>query len=298
MTTPVAPTGPTPAQWIEGARPRTLPAAVSPVLAGTGVAAYVDQAVWWKALLALLVSVALQVGVNYANDYSDGIRGTDKDRVGPLRLVGSGLAEPARVKRAAFACFGVAMLLGLVLVVTSSWWLLLVGAAAVVAAWFYTGGSRPYGYMALGEVMVFVFFGLVAVVGTTFVQTGTLPAAAWLAAIGVGALACAILVANNLRDVPTDREAGKTTLAVLLGEVRTRYLYALLLLAALAALVALALTTSALALLGLAFLLPAAPALRTVLRGTTGRGLVPVLQHTGQAELVYAAGLLIGLLLA
>jgi len=298
VTTPVAPTGPTAAQWIEGARPRTLPAAVSPVLAGTGVAAYVDQAVWWKALLALLVSVALQVGVNYANDYSDGIRGTDKDRVGPLRLVGSGLAEPALVKRAAFGCFGVAMLLGLVLVATSSWWLLLVGAAAVVAAWFYTGGSRPYGYMALGEVMVFVFFGLVAVVGTTFVQTGTLPAAAWLAAIGVGSLACAILVANNLRDVPTDREAGKTTLAVLLGEGRTRYLYALLLVVALAALVALALVTSVLALLGLAFLVPAAPALRTVLRGTTGRGLVPVLQHTGQAELVYAAGLFIGLLLA
>ena len=157
---------PTTSDWIAGARPRTLPAAVAPVLAGTGVAAYAAEAVWWKALLALVVSLALQVGVNYANDYSDGVRGTDDDRVGPMRLVGSGTAAPAAVKRAAFAAFGVAAVAGLVLAATTAWWLVAVGALCVVAAWFYTGGDRPYGYLGLGEVMVFVFFGLVAVVGT------------------------------------------------------------------------------------------------------------------------------------
>jgi 1,4-dihydroxy-2-naphthoate octaprenyltransferase len=288
----------TPAQWIEGARPRTLPAAVSPVLAGTGVAAYVDQAVWWKAFLALVVALALQVGVNYANDYSDGIRGTDAERVGPLRLVGSGTTPAADVKRAAFAAFGVAMVAGLVLAATSSWWLLLVGAAAIVAAWFYTGGSQPYGYHALGEVMVFVFFGLVAVLGTTYVQTGTLPVPAWFAATGVGALACAILVANNVRDVPTDTTSGKRTLAVVLGDRQSRYLYALLVWVAVATLLGVAITTSWLALLGLVFLVPAVAATRVVLSGTTGRGLVPVLQRTGVAELLYAAGVFAGLLLA
>jgi 1,4-dihydroxy-2-naphthoate octaprenyltransferase len=292
----------TPAQWLEGARPRTLPAAVAPVLAGTGVAAYLGDAVWWKAALALVVALALQVGVNYANDYSDGVRGTDEDRVGPLRLVGSGVAAPAAVKRAAFACFAVACLVGLVLAATTSWWLVAVGAVCVVAAWFYTGGSSPYGYRALGEVMVFLFFGVVAVMGTTYVQTGSLAASSLLpslwAAVGVGALACAILVANNLRDIPTDREVGKRTLAVVLGDERTRGLYALLAGVAVVALVALALATSAWALLGLVFLAPVVPAVRTVLSGTTGRGLVPVLQRTGLAELLYAVGLFTGLLLA
>jgi 1,4-dihydroxy-2-naphthoate octaprenyltransferase len=290
----------TPAQWLEGARPRTLPAAVSPVLAGTGVAAYFDQAVWWKALLALLVALALQVGVNYANDYSDGIRGTDAERVGPLRLVGSGAAPPGSVRLAAFLSFGVACLAGLVLAVTTSWWLVVVGALCVAAAWYYTGGRRPYGYHALGEAMVFVFFGLVAVTGTTYVQTESLDAAVLVptlyAAVGVGALACAILVANNLRDIPTDREVGKRTLAVLLGEERTRGLFALLLGAAGVALVALALATSVWALLGLVFAVTAVPSARLVLSGTTGRDLVPVLQRTGQAELLYAAGILAGLL--
>ncbi len=294
MTTP----GATPAQWLEGARPRTLPAAVSPVLAGTGVAAYVDAAVWWKAGLALVVALALQVGVNYANDYSDGVRGTDADRVGPLRLVGSGVASPGSVKAAAFASLGVAMLAGLVLAATTSWWLLLVGALAVLAAWFYTGGTRPYGYSALGEVMVFVFFGLVAVAGTTYVQTESVPLASVYAAVGVGALACAILVANNLRDIPTDRVAGKRTLAVALGDERSRYLYALLVGAAVVALVAVVLVTSRLALLGLVFLLPVVPATRLVLGGTTGRDLVPVLQRTGVAELLWAAGVFVGLLIA
>jgi 1,4-dihydroxy-2-naphthoate octaprenyltransferase len=268
------------------------------VLAGTGVAVHAGEPVWWKALLALVVALALQVGVNYANDYSDGIRGTDADRVGPLRLVGSGVATPASVKHAAFAAFGVAALVGLVLAATTAWWLVLVGALCVVAAWYYTGGSRPYGYLALGEVMVFVFFGLVAVVGTTYVQTEEWLLAAVYAAVGIGALACAILVANNLRDIPTDSVVGKRTLAVVLGDARTRGLYALLTGAALVALVALALDTSAWALVGLAGFLPGYRAVRVVTRGASGRELVPVLQLTGTAELLYGAGILLGLLVA
>ncbi len=278
----------TPAEWLAGSRPRTLPAAVSPVLAGTGVAAYTDQAVWWKALLALVVSLALQVAVNYANDYSDGIRGTDDDRVGPMRLVGSGAASPRAVKTAAFLAFGVAALAGLVLAATTAWWLVAVGAVCVLAAWYYTGGSRPYGYLGLGEVMVFVFFGLVAVVGTTYVQTETFSWPALYAAFGIGALACAILVVNNLRDVPTDTVAGKRTLAVVLGDERTRALYLLLVLAAAAAVVAVAVATSWWVLAGLGFLVLALRGVRTVLGGARGPALVPVLQQTGLAELVWA----------
>ncbi|HYF73194.1 MAG TPA: 1,4-dihydroxy-2-naphthoate polyprenyltransferase [Nocardioides sp.] len=283
----------TPAQWLAGARPRTLPAAVSPVLAGTGVAAYADGLVWWKALLALVVALALQVAVNYANDYSDGIRGTDADRVGPMRLVGSGAAAAPAVKRAAFLAFGVAAAAGLVLAATTAWWLVAVGGVCVLAAWYYTGGSKPYGYLGLGEVMVFVFFGLVAVVGTTYVQTETF---AWAslapslgAAVGVGALACAILVANNLRDIPTDTVAGKRTLAVVLGDRRTRLLFVLLVALAAAAVVAVAAATSWWALVGLGFLALGAPAARTVLGGAVGPGLIPVLQRTGLAELLWAA---------
>jgi len=288
----------TPEQWLEGARPRTLPAAVAPVLAGTGVAAYLDEAVWWKALMALVVALALQVGVNYANDYSDGIRGTDAERVGPLRLVGSGAATASSVKEAALISFGVAALFGLVLAITTSWWLVLVGLVSIVAAWYYTGGRKPYGYRGLGEVMVFVFFGLVAVMGTTYVQAESFPLASFFAAVGIGALACAILVANNLRDIPTDREVGKRTLAVVLGEQQTRYFYAFLVAVAAIALLGVVLETTWLALVALAFLFPLAPALSIVLGGTTGRGLVPVLQRTGTAELVYAAGLFVALLVA
>lgn len=278
----------TPAQWLAGARPRTLPAAVAPVLAGTAVAAHVDEPVWWKAALALVVSLALQVGVNYANDYSDGVRGTDADRVGPLRLVGSGAAPAAAVKRAAFLSFGVAGAAGLVLAATTAWWLVAVGAVCVVAAWYYTGGSRPYGYLGLGEVMVFVFFGLVAVVGTTYVQTTTWEQESLWAAVGIGALACAILVVNNLRDIPTDTVAGKRTLAVVLGGAGTRRLYAALVAVAALAVLALASATTPWVLLGLGFLLPALPGLRTVLSGATGPALVPVLQSTGVAELAWA----------
>ncbi|MGB0191643.1 MAG: 1,4-dihydroxy-2-naphthoate polyprenyltransferase, partial [Nocardioides sp.] len=219
---------------------------------------------------------------------SDGIRGTDEDRVGPMRLVGSGAAPAGAVKRAAFLAFGVAGVAGLVLAAATAWWLLAVGAVCVLAAWFYTGGSKPYGYLGLGEVMVFVFFGLVAVVGTTYVQTRTWELAALWAAVGIGALACAILVVNNLRDIPTDTLAGKRTLAVKLGDRGTRTLYAGLVAAAALAVVALAATTTWWALLGLGFLLPSVAGLRTVLGGATGPALVPVLQSTGIAQLVWA----------
>ena len=285
------------ADWVAGARPRTLPAVISPVLAGTGVAAYDDEAVWWKAALALLVALALQVGVNYANDYSDGVRGTDAQRVGPMRLVGSGTAPPSAVKRAAFLAFGVAAAAGLVLAVTTAWWLVVVGGLCILAAWFYTGGARPYGYVGLGEVMVFVFFGLVAVIGTAYVQTEEWQTSALYAAVGIGAIACAILVANNLRDIPTDRGAGKMTLAVRLGDERTRTLYALLLFVAFVAALAVALTTTWWALLALAYGAPGARAARLVGEKARGPELIPVLQLTSVAELLYGLGLLVGLAL-
>jgi 1,4-dihydroxy-2-naphthoate octaprenyltransferase len=278
----------TPNDWLAGARPRTLPAAVAPVLTGTAVAAYVDEPVWWKAALALVVSLALQVAVNYANDYSDGIRGTDDERVGPMRLVGSGAATPRAVKTAAFLAFGVAAVAGVVLAATTAWWLVAVGVVCVLAAWFYTGGSKPYGYLGLGEVMVFVFFGLVAVIGTTYVQTESFELLALYAAVGIGALACAILVVNNLRDIPTDTLAGKRTLAVVLGDERTRYLYAFLIGAAAVAVVAVAAASTWWCLLGLVFVLRMLPALRTVLGGASGPGLIPVLQQTGIGQLIWA----------
>ncbi len=276
-------------EWIAGARLRTLPAAVAPVLVGTGVAAYADGLVVWKALLALVVSLALQVAVNYANDYSDGVRGTDDDRVGPMRLVGSGAASASAVKRAAFLSFGVAGVAGIVLAATTAWWLVAVGAVCVAAAWFYTGGDKPYGYLGLGEVMVFVFFGLVAVIGTTYVQTETWEWAALYAGVGVGALACAILVVNNLRDIPTDTLADKRTLAVRLGEERTRSLYLLLVLAAAFAVVAVAVASTWWTLAGLGFLVVAIPAVRIVRSTASGPALIPVLQQTGLAELTWAA---------
>ena len=205
-------------QWLSASRPRTLPAAVAPVLVGAGAAAAIDFFSWWKTLLALVVSLALQIGVNYANDYSDGIRGTDEVRVGPMRLVGSGAAQPAEVRLAAFGCFALAGIAGLVLAAVTTWWLLPFGLAAVAAAWFYTGGPRPYGYAGFGEIFVFVFFGLMAVLGTCYVNSRQITFTAVVAAIGIGLLACALLMVNNLRDVATDGLTGKRTLAVLLGD--------------------------------------------------------------------------------
>jgi 1,4-dihydroxy-2-naphthoate polyprenyltransferase len=277
-----------------GARPRTLPAAVVPVAVGSGVAAGYGDFVAWRAGLALVVALALQVGVNYANDYSDGIRGTDEQRVGPLRLVGSGLATPRQVLVAALASFFVAGLAGLVLAIAVSWWLLLLGAAAIGAAWFYTGGSRPYGYRALGELSVFAFFGVGAVVGTAYVQMERLSWLAVAASVPVGLLACALLVINNLRDIPTDEVTGKRTLAVVLGDQRTRVLYALCVGIPFAA----AAATAAVAPLALITLLAAPLAIvpvAAVLHATTGRALVAVLGQTGRLQMAFGLLLTVGL---
>jgi len=289
----------TPAQWVEGARPRTLPAAIAPVVAATGLVAYTGGVRPLAAVLALLVSLALQVGVNFANDYSDGIRGTDAVRVGPLRLVGSGLARPAIVRAAAFASFAVAGVAGLVLVVlTQHWWLLAVGVACVLAAWYYTGGRRPYGYRGLGEVFVFVFFGLVAVGGTGYVQTGTVTVPLLLTGIWVGALTTAILVANNLRDLAGDAAVGKRTLATRLGDRGTRLLYVGLVAVGVLGQVGVALLTTPWALLGVVPLLLLVPASRAVLAGARGRDLIAVLKATGLAELLAALVSALSLLLA
>jgi 1,4-dihydroxy-2-naphthoate octaprenyltransferase len=277
-------------RWVLGARPRTLPAAVVPVALGAAAAAGEPDARWWTVALALVVSLALQVGVNYANDYSDGVRGTDEVRVGPVRLVGSGLASASAVKRAAFAAFGVAAVAGLVLAAVTSWWLLAVGAASILAGWFYTGGSNPYGYMGLGEVFVFVFFGLVATAGTTFVVIESLPARAWLLGCVAGCLACALLVVNNLRDIPTDTVAGKRTLAVRLGDAATRWLYVALVAGAFVLVVVVAITGRVGALAGLAAIPLAVLPARRVLAGAAGRDLIAVLGETGRVQLV--AGLL------
>ena len=297
MTTDVA-GRPGPGQWLAGARPRTLPAALAPVLAGSGVAAFYTAFTAVAALLAAVVALALQVGVNYANDYSDGIRGTDTDRVGPLRLVGSGLARPGAVRTAAFASFAVAGLGGTALVLlTGHWWLLAVGVACVLAAWLYTGGPRPYGYAGFGELFVFVFFGLVAVGGTVYVQLGRVTPTGLLAGVGAGALSCALLVVNNLRDLAGDRAVGKHTLAVRLGDRGTRRLYLTLVVLCSATVPALAATTTWWALLGLAGPLLLLPALAALHAGAVGPQLVAVLRSTGSALLVWSIGLTAGLLI-
>ena len=213
-------------KWIIGARPRTLPAAVAPVAVATALAASDASAL--PALLALLVSLTLQIGVNYANDYSDGIRGTDSDRVGPTRITASGLATPASVKRAAFISFALAAVAGLALASMTSWWLIAVGLAAILAAWGYTGGKNPYGYIGLGELFVFIFFGVVATVGTYFVQTEEITTDSLLISIPMGTFACALLAINNIRDRALDAPAGKKTLAVRLGDRKARGFFALL----------------------------------------------------------------------
>lgn len=275
------------AQWVEGARPRTLPNAIAPVIAGTGSAAWLGSAVWWKALLALAVSVSLTVGVNYANDYSDGIRGTDDERAGPLRLVGAGLASPRAVRTAALISLGVGAVAGVALALLSAPWLIGLGAICIAGAWLYTGGSRPYGYAGWGEVAVFVFFGPVAVLGTQYTQASRGDWVGVAAAIACGALSSAVLVANNLRDIPTDRVAGKITLAVRLGDARTRVLYVALL--TVAALITLALMRAtpwcALGFGAAPLAVKAAGPVRS-LKG--GRELIPVLRDTGLTMLVWS----------
>ncbi|HUF98439.1 MAG TPA: 1,4-dihydroxy-2-naphthoate polyprenyltransferase [Ilumatobacter sp.] len=311
MTSPTnparsSPTRPTPTRsdWLAGARPRTLPAAVVPVVVGAGCAVGaassvgdgIDATVWWRVAGALAVSLLLQVGVNYANDYSDGVRGTDDVRVGPMRLVASGTASPRAVKSAALATFALAGVIGLVLAVATSWWLLAVGAAAIAAAWGYTGGPKPYGYLGLGEAFVFVFFGLVATVGSTYLAIESVPAVTWVAAAGVGFLACSLLVVNNLRDIPTDREVGKRTLAVRLGDAATRRLYVALIGAAFACvLVSMIWRTWAFA--GLIAVVAAIQPARLVLGGARGPALIPVLGGTGRAQMVYGLSFAIGLAL-
>jgi 1,4-dihydroxy-2-naphthoate octaprenyltransferase len=281
----------TPAQWVAGARPRTLPAALAPVLVGTGAAAALDGFRPLPALLALVVALALQVAVNYANDYSDGKRGTDSDRVGPMRLVGSGAAAPGEVLVAAGLAFAVAGVAGLGLAALSSWWLVAVGAVCIAAAWTYTGGPLPYGYRALGEIFVFVFFGLVAVVGTTYVQTRTLSGLAFAVAVPVGLLIVAILVVNNLRDIEGDALVGKRTLAVLLGDRRTQLLFAGLFAVAFAVVVAVGIARPWVLVTLLAAPLAAKPA-RTVLSGERGPALIGALAGTG--VLTLATGVLLG----
>jgi 1,4-dihydroxy-2-naphthoate octaprenyltransferase len=280
--------------WLAGARPRTLPAALVPVAVGTGVAVGYGRFSAWRALLALAVALALQVGVNYANDYSDGIRGTDEARVGPVRLVAAGLTAPRQVRTAAVASFAVACLAGFVLAATTAWWLLAVGAAAVAAAWTYTGGRHPYGYRGLGEVAVFAFFGLAAVVGTAFVQVRGLTWLALAASVPVGLLACALLVINNLRDIPSDTAAGKRTLAVRIGDPRTRLLYAGCALAPFAA-AALIATVRPLTLLTLAAIPLALPPVRAVRAGAGGPALIGALGQTGRLQLAFGALLTLGL---
>ncbi|GAB17902.1 1,4-dihydroxy-2-naphthoate octaprenyltransferase [Gordonia effusa NBRC 100432] len=290
-------------QWIDGARPRTLPNAIAPVVAGTGAALHLaadsvgDRFIgieWWKAALALAVSLSLIVGVNYANDYSDGVRGTDDDRVGPMRLVGSGAASPGAVKAAAFGCLGVGAVCGLVLALVTAWWLVLIGAICIAGAWFYTGGKKPYGYLGFGEVAVFLFFGLVAVCGTQYVLVERVDWVGVLTAIAVGSLSSAVLVVNNLRDIPTDTESGKITVAVRLGDAKTRVLFTTLTVVPFVVSLALVAATPW-ALIGLV----AAPlvyiANKPVIGGANGMGLIPTLGATGQAMLAWSVLTAVGL---
>jgi 1,4-dihydroxy-2-naphthoate polyprenyltransferase len=285
------------AQWISGARPRTLPNAVAPVVAGTGAAAWLHSAVWWKALLALAVAVALIIGVNYANDYSDGIRGTDDDRAGPVRLVGSRLATPRSVLTAAIAGLAVAAVAGLALAMLTAPWLIAVGAACIAGAWLYTGGSKPYGYAGFGEVAVFVFFGLVAVLGTQYTQALRVDWVGLVLAVSTGALSSSVLVANNLRDIPTDAQSHKITLAVRLGDARTRVLYQVLVGSA-AVLTLVLMAATPWCAVGLVATPLALRAVAPVRSGRVGRDLIPVLRDTGLAMVVWATAVAVALAVA
>jgi 1,4-dihydroxy-2-naphthoate octaprenyltransferase len=280
-------------KWILGARPRTLPAAIAPVAVATALAG--SDALLLPALLALFVALALQIGVNYANDYSDGIRGTDNDRVGPIRLTASGLATAQSVKHAAFISFGVAAVAGLALAAMTSWWLIAVGAAAILAAWGYTGGQNPYGYIGLGELFVFIFFGLVATVGTYFVQVEEITLASILIAIPMGTFSCALLAINNIRDRALDAPAGKKTLAVRLGDRKARYFFATLIALGYLATLALFNPWTLLTLLTA----PIAVALvRGVLGDAQGAALIPYLAKTGKLQLQFSILLSLALVLS
>ncbi len=292
--------------WIAGARPRTLPAAVVPVLVGTAAAAGMEGVttglkgvVLWRFAAALVVSLALQVGVNYANDYSDGVRGTDDERVGPMRLVASGAKPAGAVKRAAFLSFGVAAVAGLALAAATSWWLIVVGLASIAAAWFYTGGPRPYGYAGFGELFVFVFFGVVATTGSAFVQIVRITPLTLFASVPVGMLAVALLVVNNLRDIPGDTVSGKRTLAVRLGDKRTRRLYtALMFLPFVVTPLIAGLSGRPFAAASLFVVVMVNKPVLQVLQGAKGPALIPVLGQTGRVQLffgiVFSIGLFIG----
>ena len=282
-------------KWIAGARPRTLPAAMAPVLVASSLAYWEDSFNTLIALLALIVALALQIGVNYANDYSDGIRGTDNSRIGPVRLVGQGLASAKSVKNAAFLSFLIAAIAGLAMtVLTQIWWFIPIGVLAVASAWFYTGGKNPYGYTGFGEIFVFVWFGLVAVIGTNYAQTQNVSVATIAFAIGAGAFACALLVVNNLRDIPSDSQVGKKTLAVRLGDSRTRWLYVGLIWSGFFSNIAvafLAITNFELPLWSIAGAISALAAHvpgRAVINNASGKDLIPVLVGTGRAQMVWA----------
>jgi 1,4-dihydroxy-2-naphthoate octaprenyltransferase len=276
--------------WIAGARPRTLPAAIAPVLVATALAGSNSKVI--PALLALSVSLALQVGVNYANDYSDGIRGTDNERVGPLRITASGLASPQAVRNAAFISFGIAAIAGLILAAMTSWWLIAVGALAIAAAWGYTGGKNPYGYLGLGEIFVFIFFGLVATMGSYYVQVEDLTLNSFLIAVPMGSLSCSILAVNNIRDRALDAIAGKKTLAVRVGDKSARYGFLFLLVLAFLTPLALGSWWIFLTFLAAPF---AAVVARGVLGGANGSDLIPLLGKTGQLQLQYSLLLAIAL---
>ena len=264
------------------------------MLIGSGVALGYSEFSWWRALLALVVALALQVGVNFANDYSDGVRGSDERRVGPVRLVAAGLAPPRQVLFAAFGCFFVAGAAGLALAAVTSWWLVAVGAACIAAAWFYTGGPRPYGYNGLGEVFVFLCFGVVAVAGTAYVQMMALSWLGLAASVPAGLLACALLMVNNLRDIGTDTLAGKRTLAVMLGDARSRMAYVLTLLVPFGVAALLAFFRPFTLLTALALPLARIP-VRSVRAGASGPALIRALGQTGRLQLAFGIAFTIGL---